>query len=246
MKYFYTLIFFGSTFFFCTGHKNEISIDREALHPEAKKDNKIPYDSLRTLIEERRNIFSSAYLQAESDSARKKVVKESKDYLISMLTDTVFPYWFGTNWAFSGITEKPNNGYIACGYFVSTTLKHVGFKLNRYKLAQQASALIAKSVSGTGNISTLKTIPEVKKNMESRADGLYVLGLDYHVGFLLKEKDELFFIHSNYLAPRKVTREKFSISEAVLLSDIFVIGEILSDKNVEKWLKQEIFVVQTK
>lgn len=241
MKYFYTLILFASTFFFCTGHKNEIHADLEA-----KQENKIPYDSLRGQIEERRNKFSTTYLEAKSDSARKEVIKESKDYLISILTDTVFPYWYGTDWAFSGITEKPNSGYIACGYFVSTTLKHAGFKLNRYKLAQQASALIAKSVSGPGNTSTFKTITEVKKIMESRPDGLYVLGLDYHVGFLLKEKDELFFIHSNYLAPRKVTREKFSFSEAVQLSDIFVVGEILTDKNVEKWLKLETFVVYTK
>lgn len=241
------LFVISSLLFCCTGKSQNQEQPLPVQAPQQETEHvAIPYDSLRKVMLNRRAVYSAAYNQAKTDSAKKEVIRQSKEYLLSMLTDTVFPYWYGTQWAFSGITEQPGEGYIACGYFVSTTLKHSGFKLNRYKLAQQAASLICKSVSGPGKTYTLRTIADVEKHMKNQPEGLYVLGLDYHVGFLLKEKGSLYFIHSNYLKPMKVTREGFSGSGAVKLSDIFVVGEILTEDNILKWLKQEVVVVQTK
>ena len=72
---------------------------------------------------------------AQSDSVMSSV-------LFNSMIDSIFPAWMGTNWDFNGTSNVPKQGEIACGYFVSTTLKHVGFNLNRYKLAQQAASVV--------------------------------------------------------------------------------------------------------
>ena len=43
-------------------------------------------------------------------------------------------------------------------------------------------------------------------------EGLYFIGLDNHVGFLLFRNNELYFIHSNYSSPAIVKLEKAKYS----------------------------------
>src|SRR5215212_694349 len=38
---------------------------------------------------------------------------------INIVYDSIIPYWIGTKWNFNGITEVPQKGSIACGYFVT-------------------------------------------------------------------------------------------------------------------------------
>lgn len=70
----------------------------------------------------------------------------SKQFTTALL-ERIIPYWEGTPWTFEGHTSVPNKGSIACGYFVSTTLRDVGLNLNRYKLAQQSPLIEAKSLA---------------------------------------------------------------------------------------------------
>jgi hypothetical protein len=75
---------------------------------------------------------------ADMDSVS-KVFQES-------LLNRIIPQWAGTTWSFEGHTSVPQQGEIACGYFVSTTLRDVGINLNRYTLAQQLPINEAKSL----------------------------------------------------------------------------------------------------
>ena len=63
------------------------------------------------------------------------------------LVDKIIPHWYGTPWSFGGHTAIPNQGKIACGYFISTTLRDMGINLNRYKLAQKSPIDEAKMIS---------------------------------------------------------------------------------------------------
>mgnify|MGYP006200027111 CR=1 FL=1 len=74
----------------------------------------------------------------------------------------------------------------------------------------------------------------------SHPDDLYILGLDSHVGFLLKENNEVYFIHSNYFGSSVVTREVANESEALKSSETYYLGAVLSnDKVIRKWLSKE-------
>ena len=77
------------------------------------------------------SLVAGTNYQAKLDSSIKKLKNLSSDSIISesfyyVMTDSVFPHWMGTKWDFNGVSNVPGKGMIACGYFVSTTLKHVG------------------------------------------------------------------------------------------------------------------------
>ena len=134
-----------------------------------------------------------------------------KTAFTNQLVDKIIPHWYGTPWSFGGHTATPNQGKIACGYFISTTLRDMGINLNRYKLAQKSPFDEAKMISCGSEINQIvQDTPE--KALEEinglTKEGLYFIGFDEgHVGYLLKREGELFLIHSNYLAPVAVCME---------------------------------------
>jgi hypothetical protein len=154
-----------------------------------------------------------------------------------VLVQNIFPAWYGTPWDFNGHTNTPDTSTVACGYFVSTTLKHIGFNLNRYKLAQQASMIVTKSLDPHG-IETLweKPVTELVTYFKSKPPGLWTVGLSYHVGFLHWDGFDLYFIHSNYLDPVAVVKEKALESEALGQSTVFCLGNITHNPwLMKKW-----------
>lgn len=152
------------------------------------------------------------------------------------LVDSVFPAWYGTPWDFNGISNTPGKGEIACGYFVSTTLKHVGFQLNRYKLAQQAAAIIVKSVCGENNTVRYHGYDRVIAQFQGLQNSIFIVGLDYHVGFVVVQNEEAFFVHSDYISGA-VVREKLDESEAFQSSQVYVVGTFLPNTMMLKtWL----------
>ena len=108
-------------------HLVEVEEESVITHRDEKLKHLEKYNILRAQLTEKLSIYQ------KGDSSRASV----KNYLFTTLSKKIFPSWYGTAWDFNGYTEKPLNGEIACGYFVTTTLKHIGFNLNRYKIAQQ-------------------------------------------------------------------------------------------------------------
>jgi hypothetical protein len=161
------------------------------------------------------------------------------------LVEKIFPAWYGTPWDFNGHTNTPDTGEVACGYFVSTTLKHMGFNLNRYKLAQQASMIGTKSLDPHENESFWgKSVDKLVEYFKPRPAGLWTVGLSYHVGFLYWDGAELYFIHSSYLDPVAVVREKALESEALAQSNVFCLGNITHNQwLMRKWRTGEFISI---
>lgn len=184
---------------------------------------------------------SGTYNATKSEIARLRKTNNSGEDLEDYLLNKIIPHWYGTPWDFNGYTAIPNQGVIACGYFVSTTLLHVGININRYHLAQQGGTNEAKSLAIEDDnwrtmwgIDSLQTI--MKRDYE---DGLYFVGLDNHVGYLYMKNKELYFIHSNYIDD-KVMLEKAQYS-AAFQSNVYVIAEITTNEELlAKWRKGEV------
>ena len=155
-------------------------------------------------------------------------------YLHTQLTSEVFPAWYGTEWDYNGYTNTPREGIVACGYFVSTTLRHVGFNLNRFDLAKMYSSSIVKSLCTSPT--TFDDINNMFAHILEKDDNLYVLGLSNHVGFIEKKNGTIYFIHSNYIGAVAVEKELAKNSEALYSSDLFVLGNITGNLNLmKKW-----------
>lgn len=196
------------------------------------------YNQLLAEISIQKNKLSDSYNSGDTIK-QNKVISVSKNYVYTQLIDNIFPNWYGTEWDYNGYSNQPQKGQIACGYFVSTTLKHIGFNLNRYKVAQQYSHSIVntlcKNVKQITNNDTLKLFSYINSNKNQ----LYIVGLDNHVGFISKENEGLFFIHSSYIDPVAVVKEKASESIALLSSNLFVLGHFSeNDQIIKYWLTQ--------
>ena len=200
------------------------------------------YDRLKVRIQSQQDSFHLGYASAESNSTKQILMEQAKKYLLEKLTKKVFPFWYGTPWDFNGTTETPLKGQIACGYFITTVMKHVGFEVERYKLAQQPASTIIKTLCLKKSIKSFGTngIEKLIGHLRNNNDGLYIVGLDYHVGFIEKSKNGLFIIHSNYYEPQEVVKEKIEESKALSYSSTFLIGNLLDNEAIiKKWLKKE-------
>ena len=161
----------------------------------------------------------------------------ASQYLYKVLTDTIYPYWYGTTWDFNGTTRQPKKGKIACGYFVTTTLEDCGFYLPRVKLAQQAASVIIRSLCTKKSIKAFNSLKALKAHMDRQPEGIYILGLDTHVGFLWNTPEELYFVHASYSGNRQVSKETWNTSVVMQKSKLFVVGDLLGNKQLmHQWI----------
>ena len=180
--------------------------------------------------------LNTSYMGGDS-TKQHKLITTTKEYIYTQLIDTIFPSWYGTEWDFNGYSNVPKKGLIACGYFVSTILKHIGFNLDRYKLAQQYSSGIVKSLCNNIQYVRDNDTEKLFRYINSKPNQLYVVGLDNHVGFISKEKDGIYFIHSSYLGPVAVVKEKAQTAEALIGSNLFVLGQLTENHSlITSWL----------
>ena len=185
-------------------------------------------------------LIAGGNYQAKLDCSINKLKSSKSGSLNSesfyfIMTDSVFPDWMGTKWDFNGISNAPGKGMIACGYFVSTTLKHIGFNLNRYKLAQQGASTVVDVLCGKDKMRSVLESDIIQKLKNLGDNRLYVVGLDYHIGFLAVENNQVYFIHSDYFKG-KVVREKADDSISFSSTNAYVYGELTNNQSLfTKW-----------
>jgi hypothetical protein len=169
-----------------------------------------------------------------------KNTEEIGNAFTKLITTKVFPYWYGTKWGFYGTTEKPNEGEIACGYFVTTTLRDMGVSIKRIKLAQCASEEMIKSLVSSSNIQRFSNVDinAFEAKLKTTGNGIFVVGLDNHTGFLLLSDEGNYFIHSSGSFPYKVEKDILSKSPILIKSKYKVVGKLSADKQfLNNWVK---------
>jgi len=202
------------------------------------------YAHLLTKVESERLALAQRYQHAAYEAERARIVVEARETLIRSIYTEIFPSWYGTGWDFNGTTEVPRQGKIACGYFVSTVLRDAGWRVQRVRLAQQASENIILSLTAEPHIKRFSSNPieDFVKTVKEWGPGIYVVGLDIHTGFIVNNGDEVYFIHSSYVDPLVVVKEK-ALDSKILQSSVYrVLGKITADDELIKgWLlKKEI------
>lgn len=196
------------------------------------------YDNLKDSILKTREFFYAKYNSADSIN-KKMVIDSAQQYLLTIITQNIFSYWYGTPWEFYGHSRLPNEGSIACGYFVTAVLSDAGFEIPRVKWAQQASELYIRRLSREIKKFSNRPIYEVIEYVEKQDNGLYIVGLDCHVGFIYKENKFIKFVHSNYYQPTKgVMSEDLDSWNPLRDSKYRVLGRILDDNMAVSWINK--------
>lgn len=189
------------------------------------------YGTVRTKLEAER-----AKLASELDAHPVRTIARARALLVATLRDDLLPAWNGTEWAMNGTSVTPRDGKIACGYFVSTTLLHAGFRLERAKLGQQASEHITRSLVTSEPIwhTSEQPIDAFIARLRRGGDGIYLVGLDSHVGFVIVDGRDTWFHHSG---PGVVRREPALTASFLSTSHYREAAKLFDDALVEKWLR---------
>jgi hypothetical protein len=195
------------------------------------------YPALTKSIEERRLAFAASYSTADS-ATRPSIIDSARTYLFDRITLDILPSWYGTPWDFNGTTRVPGKGTIACGYFVNTVLLDAGFRLPRIKWSQMAAEPITVKLSH--NIKRFRDRPvgEVITYIRTQGDGLYKVGLDTHVGFIVARNGVVRFVHSNYYQRDiGVMSEPLDGENPLAHSRYRIVGSLLGDEMVVAWIE---------
>ena len=193
-----------------------------------------------------RTELAARYQHAQTDADRAAVVHDARVILEHALP-AMMRCWLGTPWDFNGTASKPGGGRIACGYFVATVLKDAGFHINRYRLAQQPSEYILRSFLEKDACSLTVGLPydSFASGVEAAPPGIYLVGLDTHVAFLVVRSDGFRFIHASGSRPWCVVDEGRDEAGVLQRSNWRMLGNLTADPQViHVWLTAEEIAVR--
>lgn len=199
------------------------------------------YPDILKDLEIKRNQYHLKYLKALPEE-KPKVINEVKTYLFHQLTAEIFPSWYGTPWDFNGITETPQEGHIACGYFVTTTLRDLGFKIPRVKWAQAASETMI--VAATDDVKRFSNVEmkDVYAWLQAHENTIFIVGLDNHTGYVYNNGTEILFVHSSpFNKSHGVVAEPVMEHSPLTVSKYRVFGRILTDEMIISWMEKKAF-----
>ncbi len=200
------------------------------------------YGGTLSVIKQQKEALLQQYLAAETAPARDVVLRQAGELFVQAVVTEVTPYWYGTPWDFNGMTQVPGAGSIACGYFVTTVLRDMGVDLARVRLAQQPSEILIKSLVGSAAIKRFSDVKVEKflAAVRNWGQGLYIVGLDMHVGFIVSDDTGIHFVHASYMAPLCVVQEDAAESVILAGSRYRVLGKLTGDNDfLLAWLQGE-------
>jgi len=218
---------------------------KPALAPKPKPDPRT-YTTLTTDLEKWRKDLSARHRGART-AAERAVVENDARILLEHTLPAMMHCWLGTPWDFNGTAKGPGQGKIACGYFVATVLKDAGFQLDRYQLARQPSGNILQSFLPRDScvLTVGKEYSAFASDMQTRDPGVYVVGLDTHVAFLVVTTEGFRFIHSSGSSPWCVVDESREQAAVLQRSNWRMFGNLTADTAVlRRWLRAEKIAVK--
>ncbi len=172
----------------------------------------------------------------------KVIRKNAQKAFVQLIYQSYFTYWDGTPWAFYGTSTTPQSGTIACGYFVTTVLQHMGVKIDRVAMAKTYSENLIKTMVRPSYIKKFVPfkLPAFVAEIERGEDAVYLTGLDNHVGFVVVKNHKAYFIHSSVISPGCVVREAAMESPALQMNYYTVVGNFTADdKAMDKWIANQ-------
>jgi hypothetical protein len=194
------------------------------------------YQALKDSVSALRKIYKAQYQQAINKT---EVVKLARASFIQLLEKDFFNIWNGTQWDFYGTTQVPQKGKIACGYFVTTVLRDMGVKIDRVAMAETYSEKLIKTLIQPKHIKKYVpfNLPNFVAEKQKEADNVYIVGLDNHVGFVIVENHQVWFLHSSVLQPGAVVKERADTSMALQFNYYTVAGNLTADELfLETWI----------
>jgi hypothetical protein len=219
----------------CSQSKGEKNSSQQQLTSYPDSLQQKTYAEIKEDIAAKRKKFATLY-PVLTDTAQKLI----NEFWVHSISHDLYSQWEGTPWDFNVITREPRKGAIACGYFVNTLLQAMDCKINRVKLSVCPSSEMMKSLVPHQKLKNLSYLSyDIFNDMLRRwGNDVYIVGLDFHTGFIVHEGQDNWFIHSNYIGRKGVTKEAVLASEALRFSKTRWLISLTKDREfLEKWLR---------
>ncbi len=219
------------------------AIDWAGLNQPAESAQPARYAFLIEKLALRREKLAEAYNAAETDSERDLIVTKASNTLEEFMPQ-LMRCWLTTPWDFNGTSTTPGEEKIACGYFVSVIMRDAGFKVNRIRLAQQPSQNILRTFLPRQNLNiyTQTSYEKFLKKVRDHGLGIYIVGLDKHVAFIVNLDDEIRYIHSSGGASKSVVDQSTENASSLKRSKYRVIGNLTTYRPlIVSWLENQTF-----
>jgi hypothetical protein len=206
------------------------------------------YEKTLSFARQRHYILSQQYTSPVSENTSFLIEREAMRFFSQFLYDSLSPYWLGTTFSKTGKSEIPGKGVISPENFVLQLLKDMGVDMRiDPELIYKPGDLI-EFLLFNRNISHYYGTPMASfiQDVKDKSDGLYLLALDEHIGFLNVEGENLSFLH---VAPKKpfcVVIEDAEKSKLIAQSKDRWLG-LISDAEefIRHWLENEPIIMES-
>lgn len=155
--------------------------------------------------------------------------------------DGLFQRWEGSRWGL-GLPQStvPHRGKTNCGLFVAVVLRDAGFRLPIWKFNRQAAYDGIRSLAPRRAIRYLHgtSMAQLTAAVRRMGPGLYLIGLDFHIGFLrVTSRGDVRFVHSSYVTKR-VEDEPAATSAPIVQSRSRMVGKLLEEGMLRAWMQR--------
>jgi hypothetical protein len=152
--------------------------------------------------------------------------------------DRFFTAWLGSRWGL-GLPQstRPGQGKVNCGVFVGVIMRDAGFNLPIWKFNRQDTYHAIRSLAPRRTIRYFHKVPmtDFLAAVRKMGSGLFVIGLDFHIGFLRQDERGLRFVHASYVT-RTVVDEAAAQAIPIVTSKYRMVGKILQPNMLRAWL----------
>lgn len=214
-----------------------------------------PYEAALAEIEATRLALAGRLDHAQDDAGRAAVRVAARAAALTAMREVVLPAWLGMPWGL-GPTSTPLRPHqagtvIACGYFVSSTLENLGLRLDtRFRFAQAPALHAQRSLApAPDDLHVFFSIPgeELAQKIAALGEGLYIIGLNNHIGYVDVRDEQVRIIHASYTDRQVVIDEPLATAEVIANSrkaGYFVTPVLQDDRLIERWLRGQTVPLQ--
>ncbi|MBN2576634.1 MAG: hypothetical protein JXP73_18865 [Deltaproteobacteria bacterium] len=205
------------------------------------------YEAALAALESKRIDLCRRLSRARSAAERAAIRQQARRTVLNAVTETIFPAWMATPWGLgpdsTALRPHQPGMVVGCSYFVTGVLLNAGLRLSsRARFAQAPSLLMQRAL--TPDARDLHRYPGLRLDVLTRrllalGDGVYIVGLNIHTGFLVIKAGTVRVVHASYAPPQQVVDEALGESAVIALSRRrgYVVTPIFKDDRlVDYWL----------
>jgi hypothetical protein len=210
------------------------------------------FERITAEIETARRDFHRKWMGASSGHGRNVVRREARQYLVWAIVEQIVPAWLGMPWTMAVIQDglKPDAAFpfeagkgISCSWFLVSVLRNAGLRFQSPRafagsIAVQFQYALAPRDADIHRFFNVSP-DRLAKKIAALGEGLYVIGLNCHIGFVYVRGDRVEILHSSYITPARVVVEPVAQSPVIAASEKagYLVSPIFQDTRlIDHWL----------